>query len=217
MSALPVAVRLAQLEGVVERGLATFVEVGEALLEIRESRLYRESHATFEDYCRARWGFSRQWAHELIQASSVSSMLDVAPTSVRQAAELSPLRDEPEQMREAWQTAQTAGNGKPTATIVRQAVADVVQRNETARRQFLDSPAPPPTERPTYADGDWQALIGAAHRLLREIPSLGTPDDVVALIQSPPRPIGDSGRFIAAARDAERWIAAFIDQWETQP
>ena len=43
--------RLAELELVIERGLKTFVEVGAALLGIRDGRLYRETHATFEDYC----------------------------------------------------------------------------------------------------------------------------------------------------------------------
>jgi hypothetical protein len=31
---------------------------GTALLEVRDRRLYRETHATFEDYCRERWRFS---------------------------------------------------------------------------------------------------------------------------------------------------------------
>jgi hypothetical protein len=37
--------RLAELEQVVERGLQTFVEVGLALTEIRDSRLYRVKYA----------------------------------------------------------------------------------------------------------------------------------------------------------------------------
>ena len=35
--------RLAALEQTIERGLQTFVEVGTALLEIRDSRLYRQA------------------------------------------------------------------------------------------------------------------------------------------------------------------------------
>jgi hypothetical protein len=48
--------RRAELEEVIELGLATFITVGNALLEIRDSRLYRDTHATLEDYCRERWG-----------------------------------------------------------------------------------------------------------------------------------------------------------------
>ena len=50
--------RLAELEDVVGRGMRTFVEVGAALCEIRDQRLYRVMHATFEGYCRERWGFT---------------------------------------------------------------------------------------------------------------------------------------------------------------
>jgi hypothetical protein len=42
--------RRTELENVIERGLSTFVEVGNALLEIRDSKLYRETHPTFEAY-----------------------------------------------------------------------------------------------------------------------------------------------------------------------
>ncbi|HEX6762895.1 MAG TPA: hypothetical protein VF094_08855 [Gaiellaceae bacterium] len=43
--------RLAELEHVVEQGLQTFVEVGLALAEIRDGRLYRATHSTFAEYC----------------------------------------------------------------------------------------------------------------------------------------------------------------------
>ncbi len=61
--------RLAELEAVVERGLQTFVEVGEALGEIRDQRLYRATHRTFEEYCRDRWGFVASRARQLIAAA----------------------------------------------------------------------------------------------------------------------------------------------------
>ena len=40
--------RLQELETTIERGLQTFIEVGEALREIRDHRLYRGDHPTFE-------------------------------------------------------------------------------------------------------------------------------------------------------------------------
>lgn len=46
--------RLKELESVIERGTKTFIEVGYALAEIRDQRLYRQTHATFESVlCRA--------------------------------------------------------------------------------------------------------------------------------------------------------------------
>ncbi len=53
------ATRLAELEEQISSGLATFVAVGQALLEVRDRRLYRQTHATFEAYCRERWGIGR--------------------------------------------------------------------------------------------------------------------------------------------------------------
>ena len=46
---------LQELEQIVERGLANFVEVGRALAEISERKLYRaEGFDTFEKYCAER-------------------------------------------------------------------------------------------------------------------------------------------------------------------
>ena len=67
--------RLQSLEATIAAGLQTFHEVGSALLEIRDSRLYRQTHATFEDYCRERWGMERAHAYRLIEASEVVSRL----------------------------------------------------------------------------------------------------------------------------------------------
>ena len=48
---------LLQHEQVIEKGLKTFVDVGNALLAIRDKRLYRQGFGTFEDYCKDRWGW----------------------------------------------------------------------------------------------------------------------------------------------------------------
>jgi hypothetical protein len=119
-------IELQAYEATIADGLQTFVDVGEALLAIRDKRLYRESHKAFEDYCRQRWGFNRQRASQLIQAADVSKILDSAglpaPANDAQARELAPLRDEPERLQEAWLSAIEQTDGKPTATAVREAV-----------------------------------------------------------------------------------------------
>ena len=76
--------RLAELEGVVDRGLHTFVEVGHALLEIREKKLYRQSHATFVAYCRERFGFSDSRGRQLIAAAkTVTAVTEMGLPSPR--------------------------------------------------------------------------------------------------------------------------------------
>jgi hypothetical protein len=77
--------KLADLESVVDRGLKTFVEVGHALMEIRDSRLYRATHRTFRAYCEERFGFSDSRGRQLIAAAKTVTDVTLlglpAPTS----------------------------------------------------------------------------------------------------------------------------------------
>ena len=67
--------RLGELERIVEQGLATFLNVGRALLEIRDQRLYRESFGTFEAYLRQRWALSISRGSQLIAAVQTAETL----------------------------------------------------------------------------------------------------------------------------------------------
>jgi hypothetical protein len=67
--------RLKELEAVIERGTKTFIEVGLALAEIRDLRLYRQTHATFEAYCAEQWGWTRQRSYQLMNAATVVKLL----------------------------------------------------------------------------------------------------------------------------------------------
>ncbi len=64
--------QLAQYEATITKGLATFIEVGAALASIRDERLYRRDYATFDDYCRARWGWDRRRAYQLMDADEAA-------------------------------------------------------------------------------------------------------------------------------------------------
>ena len=120
-------VRLCELERTIQKGKDTFVEVGTALEEIRDARLYRPAQ-TFEQYCKDRWGFSRMRAHQLIEsAKAVDDVKHVLhpPTNARQAAELS--KAPPEKRVETWTKAQEKAKdeGKPAAARhVEEAVAE---------------------------------------------------------------------------------------------
>jgi hypothetical protein len=87
---------------VIERGMQTFVEVGRALNQIREGKLYREQgHGTFEEYCQIRWGMKRSQAYNYISAcdlvENVHSTGQNLP-SLTQAVEMAALQ--PAQQRE---------------------------------------------------------------------------------------------------------------------
>lgn len=121
--------RLATLEATIERGLDTFVSVGRALSEVRDARLYRFTHDTFEGYCRERWEMGRAHAYRLIEGAEVARLVSPngdmpVPATEATARELAPLKDDPEVMREAWAEANERSDGKPTAAVVREVVSE---------------------------------------------------------------------------------------------
>lgn len=93
---------LAELETVIENGLQTFAEVGDALFTIRDQRLYREQgFDTFEEYCQKRWNWGRHYANRQIAAAQVVRNLvpiGTKPLNEAQARELAVL--EPDEQLE---------------------------------------------------------------------------------------------------------------------
>lgn len=128
-------IALADCEERIERGLKTFIEVGQSLAVIRENRLYRAGYETFETYCQGRWGFNRHRASQLITAVDVVTNVTnaglPAPANEGQARELARV---PEQERaEVWRETVERTNGKPTATAVREVSEEQRKRAEEQR------------------------------------------------------------------------------------
>jgi len=129
--------RLAELECVVKSGLAVFVQVGNALLEIRDSRLYRQSFPSFEAYCRGRWGLKQSRAYQLLDAAVVvgnlqSSTIVELPQTESQARPLTQL--EPEVQREVWQAViNTTPADQITAKVVEEQVKAADPLNEAVK------------------------------------------------------------------------------------
>lgn len=115
------AARLAEQEAVIERGIKTFYEVGLALADIRDRKLYRVGYGTFEEYAEKRWQMSRPRAYELMAAAEVvSGIPDTLPKPVNagQAAALGRI-PEPERA-DVWAATVERTDGKPTAAAVRE-------------------------------------------------------------------------------------------------
>jgi VRR-NUC domain len=96
--------RLGELEAVIERGVQTFVEVGEALMEIRDSRLYKQTHSSFESYLRQRWNISRPRGYQLIDAAKLSTTVDTPVENERRARALKLATALPESETDDWET-----------------------------------------------------------------------------------------------------------------
>jgi hypothetical protein len=144
------AQELQACEAIIARGLNTFIEVGTALLAIRDQRLYRATHKSFEDYCHDRWQMGRSRSYQLIDAAqvagNVSTIVDTPkPTHESQLRPLTSL--EPQEQRSAWTQAVAESNGKqPTAAKVKEVVRvharrRVNRKSQTARAVSLPTPS----------------------------------------------------------------------------
>jgi hypothetical protein len=67
--------RLDELEKTIARGKRTFVEVGLALAEIRQYRLYRGEYSSFSEYCQKKWGWNKSYAYYMIDGAAVVKAL----------------------------------------------------------------------------------------------------------------------------------------------
>lgn len=84
---------LATCEAALDNLRVAFWAAGKALQVIRDARLYRDTHATFEDYVEQRWDMSRSPAYRLIDAWPLAERLSPMGDKLneRQVRELLPL------------------------------------------------------------------------------------------------------------------------------
>lgn len=113
----------------------SFYQAGMALRELRDKRLFRSTHKSFEEYAKAILGFTRIRLYQLMGAArvyenirrNVNAPLTSLPTTEYQCRPLVKL-SEKEQIK-AWQIAlERAGEKTPTSVAVRQAVLEIEQR-----------------------------------------------------------------------------------------
>jgi 16S rRNA G966 N2-methylase RsmD len=193
------AQELERCEAAIEAGLQTVIEMGVALRAIRDGRLYRATHATFEEYFRARWGMVASRARQLCLAAdtfkNVEGVTNVTPANEAQTRPLLGLA--PDQQREAWALAvETAPGGKVTAEHVK-AVVEVQYATRSSLTEVLaQAPAP--------CGPDYDVMQGDAEHL-------AFPDQSFDLVfGSPPyakqRLYLENGEDLRIARDWLDWV-----------
>lgn len=104
---VPSKARFNELAAVIRQGLSTFIEVGKALIELRDGKAYQAAgYSTFADCCERAFKISRPHAYRLIDASSMAEKLspigDIPSEAV--ARELLKIKDESLRAR-AWKNA----------------------------------------------------------------------------------------------------------------
>ena len=133
-----------------------FFIAGKALKQLRDKRLYRETHSSFEAYVKERFDFTKRAAYYLIDAHEVVNNLkseqivhtnintNILPTKESQCRPLAKLP--PEKQREVWRDAVEKANGKvPSARIIK----EVVKQNSS----HLDIEAKPKDKELIYKPG----------------------------------------------------------------
>lgn len=131
-------VRLNACKEIIVKGMATVLEVAGAMVEIRDGRLYRAKHKTFEEFCQTEFGLTRQRVNQLIKHKQLVQNLETMVSknedeeelfpeiNERQARELSKV--EPEKQAEVL--AKASEDGPPTAAKIREAAAEVEAEEE---------------------------------------------------------------------------------------
>lgn len=124
----------------VKDGIEKLAGIGDASLKVlRDKRLYRATHKTFEEYCQERFGFTRVQAHRKIAFGQLLDTLlprgNTPPRTEYQARPLTALPT-PDLQAQAWEQAQAdSGKEQPSNREVAEAVAKVQAELEAATQR----------------------------------------------------------------------------------
>lgn len=151
---------LRDCEEVIAKGMTNFRDVGEALMRIRDEKLFRQKFGTFEEYCQTTWDFGKRRANQIIAATKVeliestpqkksgkkisqSGDRDIEnavlqPSTDSQVRALSSLPES--EQPAAWSEAvESAGGKQPTAKQVKEVVEKRTAKTETGLEGLIDS------------------------------------------------------------------------------
>ncbi len=123
-------------ETTIKKGLNTFVEVGQALLEIRDKKLYRIEYKTFEEYCQEKWQMTRRRSYQLIEASLAIENVNPGTQMPKNEKEVRPLTAlEPEVQNAVWQETVEKHGENITANKVQEVANDWKEASKEIKQQ----------------------------------------------------------------------------------
>ena len=206
-----------------------FTIVGARLYTIWSRKLYRETHRSFEAYCKEKWGFSRFHASRLIKANQVVDNLtkphqlgniSIPPTeaAARTIADL-PLDD---QKRVAKRVKESVGKRKPNAKDFEKARDAVVGPKRSKQSPKAGSQEMQRTEEqpanvismPTPGKGKvWVELPFHYHKTFRELPSLKQLSKMAIEADNIRSNSGKKTEFEKLMGQLRKWLALYAE-WE---
>lgn len=113
-------------DAIVQKGWDGVLEVGRALITIRDKRLYRDHYHSFEDYCRERCHHSRTHMDRWIMAAEVDAELTPIGVKLEKESQLRELAGlNHEQIQAAGKKIkELTGDKGITAKVIREAAAE---------------------------------------------------------------------------------------------
>lgn len=145
-------------ERIIERGLATFVEVGRALARIRDRRSYLLTHANFNAYVVERWNMERATVYRLMHGAEVMEVLtehgaEVLPSNTGVAYTLREFTDKPADLLRVWKRTVKDYGPRPLMKEVQRTVRGEppVERTRKRRGSRIDEHAGATTDEPDFS------------------------------------------------------------------
>lgn len=174
---------LKDVENYIAPRLRGFLEVGLALIAVRERRLYlKAGFDTFEAYCEKRWDLRRTHAYEMCDAAQVHHAIATSSTdsaaadnveNEAQARELAPLLGQPNELKAVWDETVERTQGAVTAAALRQVRKEREQRNRPPAPQPYP-PAPPQRPAPVQVvPVDARKAFQVITQAIEEVRALG--------------------------------------------
>lgn len=133
--------RYEKLDATVKRGAQTFIEVGQALMEIKTAKLWRIEFDTWEAYCMDRLSYTPRRIDQIIAASiTANELTDAGLPAPKNENQIRPISGHNTDSVSAWRDATTVYGDSPSG----QQVKAVVDRREAAGND--PDPEPDPDE-----------------------------------------------------------------------
>ena len=123
--------RYFECKNIIRENLLICFDVGDALMEIRDSRLYRDEFDSFEEFCAKNYGVNRSKAYRLMEAALVKSELpEESSRHVTNESQAVAIAKVPKEKRGAVLD-KAASNGTVTAKSIKAAASTPIELDKT--------------------------------------------------------------------------------------
>lgn len=117
---------LHELTGIIHKGRSTFFEVAAALARVKDAKLYKQTHRSWESWLQDNWWGSRRHADRQIEAMKIARDLGTnngksGPLVQYESHARELARVDPERRLEVVKAAEDLGSGETTAADIREA------------------------------------------------------------------------------------------------